>query len=39
VYKHWADREDLRYGFVVGVPEGDGFRIARDELDRTLDLF
>lgn len=39
LYKHWADREQQQYGFVVGTREGADFRIDTDDLDRTLDLF
>ncbi|VVM38744.1 hypothetical protein PS623_00161 [Pseudomonas fluorescens] len=37
-YKYLADRDGQHFAFVVGQPEGDGFIIDRDELDRTLDL-
>jgi capsular polysaccharide biosynthesis protein len=39
VIKRTTDQHRQRYGFVVGVPEGDGFRIDIAELERTLDLF
>ena len=38
VYKDRADCAGLRYGFVVGTPAGDGFRVDADEVERTLDL-
>lgn len=38
VYKDRADCAGLRYGFVVGTPDGAGFRIDADEVERTLDL-
>ncbi|MNO01398.1 hypothetical protein D3C81_2215260 [compost metagenome] len=37
-YKYLADRDGQHFAFAVGQPEGDGFIIDRDELDRTLDL-
>ncbi len=37
-YKHPADRNGQSFGFVVGTPEGQGFRIDPDEVERTLDL-
>ena len=39
VYKHLTDRDDQYFGFVVGIPDGDGFRINPEEVERTLDLF
>jgi hypothetical protein len=38
-YKYLTDRDHQHYGFVVGVPEGNGFRIDIEEVERTLDLF
>jgi hypothetical protein len=38
VYKDRADCAGLRYGFVVGTPDGAGFRMDADEGARTLDL-
>lgn len=38
-YKYLTDRDQQHFGFVVGLPEGDGFRIDIDEVERTLDLF
>lgn len=38
VFKHIADRDGHHFGFVVGVPEGQDFRIDADELERTLEL-
>lgn len=38
-YKYLTDRDHQQFGFVVGVPEGDGFRIDIEEVERTLDLF
>ncbi|QVM89165.1 glycosyltransferase family 61 protein [Pseudomonas entomophila] len=37
-YKYLTDRDQQHYAFVVGVPEGEGFRIDIDEVERTLDL-
>lgn len=37
-YKDLADRDGIAFGFVVGRPDGDGFRIDADEAERTLDL-
>lgn len=39
VYKYRADREHLHFGFVVGIVEGEGFRVDPEEVERTLDLF
>jgi capsular polysaccharide biosynthesis protein len=38
-FKYLTDRDQQNFGFVVGIPEGDGFRIDPDEVERTLDLF
>lgn len=38
VYKHLTDRDHQRFGFVVGIPDGESFRIDPNELERTLDL-
>lgn len=38
VYKHLADRDGQRFGFVVGRPHGVDFTIDADEVERTLDL-
>lgn len=38
-YKHLTDRDKQHFGFVVGTPEGTGFRIDPIEVERTLDLF
>lgn len=38
VYKHLTDRDRQKFGFVVGTPDGQGFRIDPSELERTLDL-
>ncbi|MGE8177005.1 glycosyltransferase 61 family protein [Pseudomonas fluorescens] len=38
-YKYLTDRDHQNFGFVVGTPEGDGFTIDPDEVERTLDLF
>lgn len=37
-YKFLTDRDQQHFGFVVGTPDGDGFRIDLNELERTLDL-
>lgn len=37
-YKYLTDRDRQNFGFVVGRPEGDGFTIDIDEVERTLDL-
>ncbi|MFJ4345135.1 glycosyltransferase family 61 protein [Pseudomonas sp. NPDC089401] len=37
-YKFLADRDGQHFAFVVGLPEGDGFRIDIAEVERTLDL-
>lgn len=39
LYKHLTDRDHQKFGFVVGIAEGSGFRIDSDEIERTLDLF
>ena len=39
VLKRTADRDRQHYGFVVALPEGDGFRVDIAEFERTLDLF
>ena len=39
VYKHLTDRDHQHFGFVVGLPEGAGFRVDPVEVERTLDLF
>jgi len=39
VFKHLADRDGQHFGFVVGRPEGSGFVIDPEEVERTLDLF
>jgi hypothetical protein len=38
ILKDIADREGLKFGFVVGRQIEDGFSINLDELERTLDL-
>lgn len=38
-YKYLTDRDNQNFGFVVGTPQGDGFTIDIDEVERTLDLF
>ncbi|MGW8466042.1 glycosyltransferase 61 family protein [Pseudomonas sp. CLCA07] len=38
-FKYLTDRDHQNFGFVVGTPDGDGFRIDADEVERTLDLF
>ena len=38
-FKYLTDRDHQNFGFVVGTPEGDGFRVDPDEVERTLDLF
>jgi hypothetical protein len=38
-YKYLTDRDHQNFGFVVGTPEGDGFKIDVEEVERTLDLF
>jgi len=37
-YKYLTDRDHQHFAFVVGIPEGDGFRIEIGEVERTLDL-
>jgi hypothetical protein len=39
MYKYMTDRDHQHFGFVVGHPEGKGFRVDPDEVERTLDLF
>lgn len=39
VFKHLTDRDHQHFGFVVGMPDGDGFYISIEEVERTLDLF
>lgn len=38
-YKHHTDWNHQHFGFVVGMPEANGFRIDPDEVERTIDLF
>jgi hypothetical protein len=38
-YKFLTDRDYQHFGFVVGTPEGNGFKISLEEVERTLDLF
>lgn len=38
-YKYLTDRDHQHFGFVVGMPQGEGFTIDIDEVERTLDLF
>ncbi|RCL26944.1 hypothetical protein C6A77_10445 [Pseudomonas sp. AFG_SD02_1510_Pfu_092] len=38
-YKYLTDRDQQHFGFVVGTPQGEGFTIDIDEVERTLDLF
>ncbi|MDI3271745.1 glycosyltransferase family 61 protein [Pseudomonas sp. AL03] len=38
-FKYLTDRDHQNFGFVVGTPEGNGFSIDPDEVERTLDLF
>jgi len=38
-YKYLTDRDGQHFGFVVGQPQGDGFTVDIDEVERTLDLF
>jgi hypothetical protein len=38
-FKYLTDRDQQNFGFVVGTPEGDGFKIDIEEVERTLDLF
>lgn len=38
-FKYLTDRDQQNFGFVVGIPDGGGFRIDPDEVERTLDLF
>jgi len=38
IYKDLTDRDHQHFGFVVGHPEGQGFRIDCGEVERTLDL-
>ena len=35
-YKYLTDRDQQHFGFVVGIPDGSGFRIDLDELERTF---
>ncbi|CAM3992829.1 hypothetical protein CCOS865_04628 [Pseudomonas reidholzensis] len=37
-FKYLTDRDHQHFAFVVGTPEGDGFTIDIDEVERTLDL-
>jgi hypothetical protein len=39
IYKDLAERDGQDFGFVVGVPNDDGFRIDPSEIMRTLDMF
>lgn len=36
-FKDFTDRMDMRFGFVVGKPEEDGFSVDLDELQRMLE--
>lgn len=38
IFKDYLDALEMHYGFVVGTPVSDGFRIDADEVERTLDL-
>ncbi len=38
VIKDLADRDGQHFGFVVGVPSGDGFTSSIEEIERTLDM-
>jgi len=38
LYKHLTDRDNQNFGFVVGIEEGNGFRINPNEVEQTLDL-
>ena len=38
VLKLTADMAGIHYGFVVGIPKGDGFYVAVEEVQRTIDL-
>jgi hypothetical protein len=37
-FKYLTDRDHQNFAFVVGSPDGDGFRIDPEEVERTLDL-
>lgn len=37
-YKEFADCMDMRFGFVLGRPSGDGFEVDLDEMKLMLDL-
>lgn len=37
-YKFLTDRDGQHFAFVVGQPDGEGFSISLDEVERTLDL-
>jgi len=36
--KLWTETIGMRWGFLIGHPSENGYRIDRDELRRTLDL-
>lgn len=38
VFKHLTDRDGQHFAFVVGTPQGSGFVVDVDEVERTLDL-
>lgn len=38
VFKDVADRQEVKFAFVVGTPIGEDFSVAPDEVERTLDL-
>ncbi|MDR6711345.1 hypothetical protein J2W83_000939 [Pseudomonas hunanensis] len=38
-FKYLTDRDQQNFGFVVGTPDGEGFTIDIDEVERTLDMF
>lgn len=37
-YKFLTDRDGQHFAFVVGAPDGEGFTLSVDEVERTLDL-
>ncbi|MEF9900761.1 MAG: glycosyltransferase family 61 protein [Pseudomonas sp.] len=37
-YKYLTDRDKQHFAFVVGTPDGNGFKIDLNELEQTLDL-
>jgi hypothetical protein len=37
IIKNYTDRLGMRYGFVVGEPQGEGFTVSLDEVERVIE--